>query len=508
MEFRPSTAHPSGTAAWWRRLGWPALLLAATVAVAALISVALPAASIGLYFERSYNEGWNAYHAARAAAGETLYAGDPWRQVNYPFLSFYLVAWLKPLFGDVLMIGRALNLAALAAVVGCSALIVRRFGGGAIEMLFTAGCVLGLQQIQAANWIAADEPQMLAEAFALGGLLVYVSGRPTMARLLGCAFLFAAGGFAKQIVVVFPAAVTLDLLWRDRNMLVRWGLCLVLAASVFAAASAMIAGGDFLAEVLAPRLWHWKGVIYHTKKLGHSLKAPVAALALFLCLPLPAEQRVLWRAAGLVALGAGIVFAGGDGVSTNVFLELAVLMGITAGLALTRWRRIDGHRPALAALLFVLPFLFAAPIVGRMARNLPPLLDAQASWQALALREAQFQAAASWLAARDGPALCESLLLCFAAGKPMTIDPFNTAQQILTGRTGEEAILAAIADHRFAVIALPGVITLDPKDPGRAVTNVWTAARFTNATLLTIRRYYAPVATLPSAVFYAPRRPE
>src|SRR5258708_1250301 len=86
----------------------------------------IPVLSSGFNFERNYSEGWNAYHAFRAASGEVLYSGDPRHFVNYPFLSFYLVAWLKPLFGDVLTIGRALSLIALAAISGGSAVVVRR----------------------------------------------------------------------------------------------------------------------------------------------------------------------------------------------------------------------------------------------------------------------------------------------------------------------------------------------------------------------------------------------
>ena len=56
-----------------------------------------------------------AYHALRAASGEVFYAGDMRHPVNYPFLSFYLIGWLKPLFGDVLFIGRAISLIAPAS---------------------------------------------------------------------------------------------------------------------------------------------------------------------------------------------------------------------------------------------------------------------------------------------------------------------------------------------------------------------------------------------------------
>ncbi len=497
-------------------LRWPALLLALSVLGAALASIVLPAMSIGLLFERSYNEGWNAYQQARAAAGASLYAVDPWRPVNYPFLSFYLIGWLAPLFGSVLLAGRVVNLIGLAAVMVCGALFVRRCGGGTAEMLFAAGCILGFQQIQAAEWVAVDEPQMLAEACTLGGLLCYVSGPPSFARLFACALLFAAGGFVKQIVVVFPAAVTIDLLWKGRRQFLLWLLCLGLAAALFAAASAVVAGGDFLARVLEPREWLWRRVVYHGRKLFFFLKAPVAASIVVLCrkLQFPAAAgagslRLLLRAAGIAALAAGIFFAGGDGVSVNVFLETAILMGLTAGVALLGWRALPGPRPhcrGAAAVTLLLPLIFASPILARTGRSLPDLWHFAASWRALEARQAGFAAAARWLQARPGTALCESLLLCFSAGKPLVVDPYGSREQFLTGRADEAALLRAIAGHRFAVIALPFELHADPRDPARVETDVLTLQRFTPSTLAAIAHHYAPSARLPAAVFYMPRR--
>jgi hypothetical protein len=490
----------------WAYLRWPAYILALAVFAAALLSIVLPAASIGLYFERSYNEGWNAYHQARAAAGEPLYGAEPWRPVNYPFLSFYLVGWLGRLFGNVLIPGRVLNLASLAAVSICGALVVRRCGGGGPEMLFAAGCVIGFQQVQAGPWLAVDEPQMLAEAFALGGLLCYVSGPPSFARLLGCALLFAAGGFAKQIVVVFPVAVTVDLSWQRRRQALLWCLCLGLAAALFATASAVVAGGDFLARMLQPRIWLWQRVIYHGRKLFFLLKGPVAASIVALSGKLPSGREMLLRAAGTAALVSGIAFAGGDGVSANAFLELAVVMGLIAGLALARWRHPWPQRRGSAVVALLLPLLFASPVLARAGRTLPALWHFAASRQALDERQREFLAAAAWLRAQPGAALCESLLLCFAAGKPLVVDPYNARQEILTGRVDETALRRMIVERRFAVIALPGALRADPRRPDRVAADVLTLLRFTPATLAAIARNYAPAARLKAAVFYTPRR--
>ena len=157
-----------------------AIAAAFIVGCVAIGSIVMPVASVGFDWERTPNEGWNVYHAARAAAGEILYTGDPARQVSYPFISFYLIGWLKPLFGNLLVIGRAISVISLACVAICSGFIVRRLGGRNPEMLLGAAATLGFIHVQAAAWIGTNEPQMLAEALTFSGLLIW--GHAPLAR--------------------------------------------------------------------------------------------------------------------------------------------------------------------------------------------------------------------------------------------------------------------------------------------------------------------------------------
>ena len=272
--------------------GWSGPLDGVVIFVLALslISIAVPVATIGIDVERSYNEGWNAYHAARVAAGGPLYTGDPARLVTYPFLSFYLIAWLKPVFGNVLIIGRGLNLAAFAMTALLSSLIIRRLGGGLIEMLFSAVCVIGFQAVQARNWIAADEPQMLAEALMLGGLLCYLSGPTHVRRLAVCALLFAAGGFTKQILVAIPLAVSLDLLCRDRRQFLVWCACSAAALLLFLGLSEALVGNGAWSEMFFPRTYHWRSVVYHARKLAIAFKWPILGCLVYLVRSLPGPR--------------------------------------------------------------------------------------------------------------------------------------------------------------------------------------------------------------------------
>ena len=147
----------------------------------------------------------------------------------------------------------------------------------------------------------------------------------------------------------------------------------------------------------------------------------------------------------------------------------------------------------------------AAPSVERAPRFLAALGDAGTTWRAHEKAAAEFLAAAGRLLAIPGPALCESLLLCYEAGKPLIVDPFIARSDILSGRASEDALVADIAQHRFAVIVMPYELQRHPKSPDRIVSDVLTEGRFTQATLTAIYRHYVVAGGAPGAVFYVPK---
>jgi hypothetical protein len=69
--------------------------------VAAALLLVRPLVTLPLVIPLDYNEGWNAFHAARAMAGAPLYP-PPTAVIthNYPPLSFYLVGTLGTWLGD------------------------------------------------------------------------------------------------------------------------------------------------------------------------------------------------------------------------------------------------------------------------------------------------------------------------------------------------------------------------------------------------------------------------
>jgi hypothetical protein len=483
-----------------------ALIIACVVVISggATALCVVPTLSSAFYFPKNYSEGWNAYHALSAVSGEMLYSGDPRRLVNYPFLSFYLIGWLKPLFGNVLMIGRTINLMALAATAIGSALLVRRLGGGWLAATFGAACVLGFQAIQAPDWIAADDPQMLAQMFMTGGLLVYLGDRTSLRRLACTAALLGLGGFTKHNLVAIPATISFDIWYNNRRLFWLWCGFAAAALLTLTGLTYAVAGGDFLHELLAPRLLS-PDPIYHTQKFAIAFKIPVLLSVIFLMRTLSPHQAMLLRCWGAVSLAAAIVFSSADGASFNIFLDVAVFLGVAAGLALQRARQwLDDAGPAWRAAMILLPLALAQPIVTRLPRTLVTLTQLPTSLAELSRLEDGFTVAAAVLRSHPGDALCEDLLPCFEAGKKLLVDPYNAREMILTGRLDEASLLEDIRRHRFALIVMPTRIYSDPYTHQFASTMA-TPARFTENTLHAIESNYEPFSTNSPLTFYAPR---
>ena len=68
--------------------------------------------------------------------------------------------------------------------------------------------------------------------------------------------------------------------------------------------------------------------------------------------------------------------------------------------------------------------------------------------------EQDFNAGVQFLRARQGPVLCENLLMCYEAGKPPEYDLFVMDQLAKSGKVAEAAILQLLDQHRFSVVEL------------------------------------------------------
>lgn len=254
---------------------------------------------------------------------------------------------------------------------------------------------------------------------------------------------FAVSLFTKHDLVSFPLSVGVHLLV-TRN----WRGFVVFLGAGFVASGALLAlslhldGPWFFADLLQPRAYS-----------GQNLRAETLHYLLHFFVPLSVGIAVLGRGGAVPGRGfllillvfsnlLAVCFSGGDGVAANIFYPALIADLLACVIAICRLQgrgfRVTLVITTLAGALMV-PFQLHDDIVAR--RHLPAATAA--AQQAIAL-----------LAATPGPAICEDLLLCYEAGKPMDFDPYYVRDQILIGRLPESGVLALLAARHYAVIQM------------------------------------------------------
>ena len=397
------------------RPSWLALLV--LVASLALVNVALPLASVLRFAPLSYNEGWNAYHADAVFSERALYPppGDLFPN-NYPPLSFALIALLAKGFGNPVLLGRLLSLIAFFAICAEIALLARRASGSWRHGLFAGLLFAALLGAAYGDYVGMNDPQLLAHALMLGGAVLVAGGR-SGARITGAALLMGLGGLVKHNLIALPIAVTGWLWLSDRKAFARW-----VAASAAVVGTAVVGlwlahGSEVFASILGVRETSLRIAAHMSADWLRSLAAPLAIGAL--------AWREAWRDpdARLLALYAalslalGVIFTAGEGVGYNAFFDLVIALSLLGSFLLTRSGRVL-PTVALALALLIDPLLRAPHALLGLDSHLTEL----AQLENATARDVEY------LSVHEGPALCETLSLCFwgrqaADGRPVQQPP-------------------------------------------------------------------------------------
>lgn len=437
----------------WRTLPWLVLLAMAALAVGLAV---LPAEALFARIPINYNEGWNAFHTLRLRQGGPLY--PPLSEavfINYPPLSFYVTAALYPVVGDDIFAGRLVALVAELAVTLNIALAARALG---VRWLLCgiAGCAFfAFVAICYSDYVAMDDPQWLGHALQTVGLVVLLRrNRLDWGTLAIVALLFGLGGLVKQNLVALPLAVTVWLALEDRRALLRWLVCGIALAALALAACVGLYGQGFVDQVLRSERSVWTTALAFVAQTLSLRLAPFVIFAAAGVLLHRADRRA--RLVGIylgIALVTGIGMLAIDGVAYNALFDLTIAMMVGAALAFDGLVRRLGSLPTLApagpfiaALVFALPLLVA----GRGA------FAGQASLELDLQRQVPWQQSIDRIAAAPGPLACETLALCYWAGRPSEIDFFNFGQYAGLHPAFADGLVGRIGDGRLALIQEDG----------------------------------------------------
>jgi hypothetical protein len=412
-----------------------------------------PISRIGTYNSINYNEGWNTYRQQMAAQGSMLYALPPdYAATNYPPLSFHLVGLLGKLTGDVTIAGRWLSLISLAAIAVLIALLTLRASGIGRLGVYAAILFVTWLTVMLPDRVGMNDPHLFGLAFSVLGLYLYVRNPESETALVLSAVAFAIALFIKQSLIAFPAAVAVHLaISGTLRRIAIWAAWMAVLGGIFFFVTVRWDGEFFWSHLMTPRAYSFLHGWENLK--NYLLRYQVAFLIglVWSIWNLRAHGRDFFSITFAVANAVGWWFAGGDGVVTNVLFEALVVLAVVTTLA------IADLEPFVAKLRFgkvLLPILLAAPAFGCLI-----LLPEQYQEDRLVAatrpdREAEAAQAVEFLKARPGAALCENLLLCYEAGKPMLYDAFFVDSQMRVGRLAGADIARMISGGQFRTIQI------------------------------------------------------
>jgi len=459
-------------------LPWLIVLILAAIAAALLVA---PTQALFTHIPRNYNEGWNAFHALRLRTGGPLY--PPLSEatfINYPPLSFYLVAALHPLFGDDIFAGRAIALIAELVVATNIALTARALRVN-WPMALAAGLIfVAFAGVFYEDAVAIDDPQWLGQALQTTGLTVLLRRRRTDWRtLLVVGVLCLLGGLAKQSLVTLPLAITLWLSFQDRRALVRWLATCVGAVVIAIGGIIAIHGWGFVDQVLLSERSLWPNALIYLAGGLWIWLATYGLLAIGGIVAVRADPHArmiaIYLAVSLL-VGTALLAINGVGYSALFDFTIAAVLGTALLFDWLARRFATAIISTFAVLAPALPILLLGPLIFAPQTALREDLAHQDVWQRVI----------DQIAGAKGDVACEMLSLCYWADHDSAVDFFNFGQYAGLHPSFADALVRRVRSRTLALIQedRPDGSYRLPADANRAISESYVAVSMSPTTLL------------------------
>lgn len=412
-----------------------------------------PIISIPFLVPKDYNEGYYAQLALHAFGAGPLYPDrDSLIANGYPPLYFYLLAAAGSLVGDHIIAGRCLAL--LGLVISCLGvgavvhLLTRSLAVAAFAGLFLAAFI-GLNH---PHYVAMNDPQWIAQALVVAGLLVFLTWGETTAGLAAVVILLLAAGLTKQTVAALPLAITVSLWAYRRRAAYVWLLLSASLAGLSLAALYGVYGPTFFLNLLfveSNREFSFAKIMAIARTLLWPFAPLVLGLVAYIALEPRGPVKLVLLAYAALAAAIGILFVGGSFVDWNHLYDLVIALVVTMALAIHRaGERLVGHWQTSP----VSPVLALLASVGLLLPAPAQFAEARTARVSLAEREPRVAIDVAYLAAQSGPALCETMALCYWAKKPHEADILELRRKLLSGKMNEQQFRALIDSGHFSVL--------------------------------------------------------
>lgn len=468
---------------------WPEAIALLWMGVTTIIVLARHIILLPVRTSLKYNEGWNAYQAVHAFSSEPLYPSlDAAISNNYPPVSFYIVGGLGKFLGDNIIAGRVIALFAFIFIAaGIGWIVIKRFGQPVLG-LFMSLFFLATFGYYFSDYIAIDDPQMLAHAVQMTALIWLLcsqknSGqngsrnerKPVSVSTVGIALLIAFSLLIKHNLLALPAAIALWLFFHNRRscflfITIVTGV-IITSFSLFNA----VYGPNFLTGLLeTPRAYGLTaGLLNMQRWLTPQLWLIVLGAFVVVTQWRDADVQLLALFAGF-ALCLGMAIAGGAGISYNAVFDVTIALCLLSGWALGAlggalggtlgaqrrhpWRFSRSQFYAAIALALVLSFT--------LPTQLQALLTVVPDTKSLVDRSTEDIAI---IASFEGEVICEELAMCYFAGKPAAVDLFNFGQKLRSGLVSEADWIKRFEHQEFSLLYLRSSLVRLPESSYRAI---------------------------------------
>jgi hypothetical protein len=282
------------------------------------------------------------------------------------------------------------------------------------------GLVLAISMfVFSSFYVGVNDPQIFGHALQMLGFVLILRERRSALSLAASAMLLAAGVFVKTNLIALPVAAVIWMWTEDRTS--TWRLIMFGAFSGVLGVAMCVAvfGPQFGEHVLSPRAYiPAKAALMSWQYLRRMILAVAAVVWLGWRSPGDRSVRfVVTYAAAAILLG--LLFAGGEGVYWNTMFDADCALAMAAAVALER----ASSRAAILTAFLAVPALVVA--MSATIHWLSPRFWFDPRWSEAATAAADVD----FVRGHSGPALCEDMVLCYWAGKPVEVDVFNTRQR-------------------------------------------------------------------------------
>ncbi len=416
--------------------------------------------TLNAHILKNYNEGWNAYHIMAASRDPAaLYPPqESFFGNNYPPLSFFLAGAVAKLTGDAIIAGRIVSFACVIGTGLCLGLAARAVGCSA------RNAALAALLFWAAPWVivrftAMNDPQLLGNFLDAVALLVILTGPRDVWHVGLSALFLTLAEFVKPLYVTLPLALLIWLFLYERRSAL-WLAAFGIGFAILGyGITALALKAELFQHLFSPRAFFWSRL---TGQPGQWLLVEalpfIASLALFRQKDGLAFFAALYAA---LAFALAVFFSGGDGVSASQMMDATMAVALGAALYLERTGAARGTLPALAFTLALQGVMLVLSFFGQFASrpSLPELMGTRYATQY----------DTGFVARHGDPVMCESLALCYWAGRKAEVDAFSFHQAVETGTRPGGDLVRLIDRQAFSLIQLQPRSYFGPPSP------FWTA---------------------------------